>query len=213
MTNGRASRRAAFIVVCVCVIAIGAAESADAQSKCQALKYKAAGAVAKAKATCRARAAKAGLPVDQACITAADTALARKWDKAERQGDCVTTDDATGGVTATEQCLARIDDVIDPPPPPSSLCCNFDGWCGNGLDAAACTDVFGGTVGPAGSVCDAATGSCSLSPVGTGRCCMAADGSFCTAGPTLDLSGCTPPDFLDFPFSSTCAPTGSCTFP
>jgi len=212
MTNPSAWQRVAFIALCAGALAIGASEPVAAQSKCQALKYKAAGAVAKAKATCRARAAKSGVAVDPECIAAADNALARKWSKAERRGDCVTTDDAAEGATATEQCLARIDDVVDPPPP-SSLCCNLGGSCSHGLDEAACTSVFGGTVGPEGSVCDGATGSCSMPPVGTGRCCMLADGGFCEAGPTLELSGCVPPMFLDYPFSSTCEPSGSCTFP
>jgi hypothetical protein len=36
---------------------------------------------------------------------------------------------------------------------------------------------------------------------------------FCTGGPSLDLSGCVPPDFLDYPFASVCQPSGSCTIP
>jgi hypothetical protein len=178
-----------------------------------AIKYQAAGAAAKAKAACRARAAQAGAPVDAGCLAAVDEVLARKWAKAERRADCVTTGDASDGVAATDQCLVGIDGVVAPPPSPSSPCCDFGGSCGHGLDATACTDGLGGTLGPAGSVCDAATGACSSSPGGTGRCCMWVGGPSCTAGPTLDLSGCVGPDFLDYPFGSTCTSSGTCTAP
>jgi hypothetical protein len=211
-TTAFARRNGLVVLVLVGTLA-GVGERAAAQSKCQTQKYKAAGAVAKAKAACFARAAKAGGDVDPACVSAADDKLARKWEKAEAAGDCVTSGDAAAGVTATEQCLAAIDDVVDPPPPPSSPCCNLANSCAHGFDEAGCTEVFGGTLGPDGSVCDGATGTCVLATAGTGRCCMTSDGSFCTGGPALDLSACVPPDFLDFPFGSTCAPSGSCTLP
>jgi len=213
MTVRRPSRGATFVALGIGALALAGAGPAAGQSKCLAIQFKAAGGAAKAKFTCRARAAKAGKPVDQACIAAADAALARKWTKAGRRGDCAATGVAAEGARATDRCLAGIEDVVDPPPPASSLCCNLGGSCAHGLDEDGCTAVFGGTIGPAGSVCDGATGACSLSSIGTGRCCMAADGGFCEAGPSLDLSGCAPPTFLDFPFSSTCAPSGSCTFP
>lgn len=207
------ARRTGLVVLVVAGVLAGVGGRAGAQSKCQAQKYKAAGAAQKAKAVCFARAAKAGGDVDPACLSAADDKLGRKWTKAEAAGDCVTTADLAEGVVATDQCLAGIADVVDPPPAPTSLCCNLGSSCAHGLDAAGCTDVFFGTVGPDGSVCDGATGACVLGAAGTGRCCMASDGSFCTGGPDLDLSGCVPPNFLDFPFSSTCSPSGSCTLP
>lgn len=210
--TGFARRTGLVVLVAVGTLA-GAGQQAGAQSKCQAQKYKAAGAAQKAKAACFARAAKAGGVADPACLAAADEKLARKWANAEAAGDCVTTGDLAEGAQATDQCLAAIDAVVDPPPPPSSLCCNLGDSCAHGLDAAGCTDVFGGTVGPDGSACDGATGSCVMGAAGTGRCCQTAGGTFCTGGPTLDLSGCVPPDFLDFPFGSTCAPSGSCTLP
>lgn len=207
----RRHRSGLAVWVAVAVLA-GVAAEAGAQSKCQALQYKATGAVAKAKAVCWARAAKAGAAVDATCLQAADDKLARKWAKAEAASGCVATDAVADAVAATDRCLAAIGDVVAPPPPPSSLCCDLGGSCAHGLDEAGCTDAFGGTIGPAGSVCDGATGSCVLTTAGTGSCCMTSDGSFCTGGPSLDLSGCGPPDFLDYPFGSICQPSGSCSF-
>jgi len=193
------------------------ARAAEAQGKCQSLKFKAAGIVAKMKAICHSRAAKAGSAADPACLASADAKLARRWAAAEVEGGCVTTGDQADAVSATNQCLGAILEVVDPPPPPTSLCCNFgNATCAHGpvLDAAICTGPFGGTVGPEGSACDGGTGTCVMTPppVTTGRCCMAADGSFCNAGPNLDLSGCVPPTFLDA-VVAICSPIGACALP
>ena len=190
----------------------GDVEPAAAQSKCQSLKFKAAGAVAKRMAACYARAAKEGTPVDAGCLTAADDQLARKWAKADAAGDCPSTNDAGAGIAATNQCLAAIDTAVDPPPPFTSPCCDLGGSCAHPVDEAACVSIFSGTPGPAGSVCNGATGTCGPAPAGAGRCCMTADATFCNAGPNLDLSGCVPPQLLDAPFA-TCSPTGACVLP
>jgi hypothetical protein len=193
---------------------LAGAGEAQAQGKCQSLKFKAAGIVAKAKAICHSRAAKAGTDVDPDCLASADAKLARRWAAAELQGGCVTTGDQAAAVSATNQCLGAIVDVVDPPPPPTSLCCNLpNDSCAHGefLDAEACGS-FGGTVGPAGSACDGGTGTCVMTAPTIGRCCMATAVSFCNAGPNLDLSGCVPPQFLDAPFA-ICSPTGACALP
>ena len=193
------------------IASFGDVDPAEAQSRCQSLKFKAAGAVAKRKAACHARAAKDGTPVDAECLAVADDQLARKWSKADAAGDCVSTNDASAGISASNQCLAAIDAAVDPPPP-TSPCCNLGGSCTHGIDDAACVTFFSGTPGPAGSVCNGATGTCGPAPAGPGRCCMTADATFCNAGPTLDLSGCIPPQFLDAP-SAICTPDGACVLP
>jgi hypothetical protein len=213
MRTAAARRRFAVSAMLVGMIfAFGDVGRAVAQSRCQSLKFKAAGAVAKRKATCHARAAKDGTAVDAACLAGADDQLARKWVKAETAGDCVTTDDATDGVSSTDQCLAAIEAVVDPPPPPTSPCCNFVGSCAHPVDETTCVSVFGGTAGPPGSVCDGTTGTCGAPPAGPGQCCMTADAAFCTAGPNLDLGGCVPPQFIDAP-SGICDPSGACVLP
>jgi len=195
------------LVVCVTV-----AGNASAQGKCQALKFKAAGTVARVKAACHARAAKQGAAVDPDCLAAAEQKLTRRWATAEAAGDCVTIGDLSEASSATEQCRAAIADVLAPPPPPTSLCCDLGASCIHGIDSAAYTGVFGGTVGPAGSVCDGGTGACGAPPATAGRCCMMANGEFCNAGPDLDLSGCIPPQFLDF-VVGICTPSGACALP
>jgi hypothetical protein len=194
------------------IASFGGVDPAAAQSKCQSLKFKAAGAVAKRKATCHARAAKEGTPVDAQCLADANDQLARKWFKADAMGDCVSTNDFPAGISATDECLTAIDAVVDPPPPFTSPCCNLGNSCAHGIDDASCVSFFSGTPGPAGSVCNGATGTCGPPPAGAGRCCMRADGTFCTAGPNLNLAGCVPPEFLDAPFA-TCAPSGACALP
>lgn len=199
-----------FVVLLGAVLTLGVlAPDAGAQSKCQARKYKAMGVAVKAKAVCHAKAAKAGGAANPECLAAADAKLAAKWSKAEAAGDCVATDDLTAGVAATDDCIVGAAGVITPP---TSPCCDFaDGSCGHGLSDEDCTGLFGGVPGPANSICNGATGTCgTVAPAG-GRCCMRSDASFCTAGPTLDLGGCVPPDFLDAPSDATCAPSGACT--
>ena len=201
-----------FTILLGSIVAFGDVDCAAAQSKCQSSKFKAAGATAKRKAACYARAAKDGTVVDATCLATADDQLARKWIKAEAAGDCVTTDDTAAGVSATDQCLGAIEAVVDPPPPPILPCCNLGGACAHGVDDAACVTFFSGTPGPAGSVCNGATGTCDPQPAQPGRCCMTADANFCTGGPNLDLSGCVPPQAFDFP-SAICEPNGACALP
>jgi hypothetical protein len=210
MTVAISSGLGALALIGIMVVA----DEARAQNRCQSLKWKAAGVAAKMKAACYASAAKEGVDVDPACLAKADARLAKRWSAAEEAGGCVTTGDLAAASGAVDQCSSAIGAVVAPPPPPTSLCCNLGTACaqGMGLDAEGCVTFFGGTVGPAGSVCNGATGACEAPPAGFGRCCMSTSVSFCTGGPNLDLSGCVPPSFLDFPFA-VCSPSGACLLP
>ena len=211
MTN-LAANRVRLLGLCV-GLAAALPSGAWAQSKCLSLKFKAFGAAAKVKANCHARAAKAGVPVDAACLATADAKLAKKWAKASGLSDCATSGSGSAAATSVATCIAGLAAVADPPPPPpGEPCCRFaDGTCGHGATTTAVCTALGGTLGVTGSVCDGSTGTCVLTAPSGGRCCMEAGGAFCTAGPALDLSGCVPPSFLDAPFDATCAPNGSCT--
>jgi hypothetical protein len=194
------------------LVGLAGAGAAQAQGKCQSLKFKAAGIVAKMKAICHSRAAKAGTDVDPTCLASADAKLARRWAAAELEGGCVTTGDQAAATTATDTCVGAIAGVVDPPAPPSSPCCQMATTCAHGLDQEACELAFGGTIGPQDSVCDGGTGTCVTTAATAGRCCMTTEGSFCQSGPTLDLSGCVPPNFLDF-IVGICTPSGACALP
>ena len=185
-----------------------------AQNRCQSLKWRGVGLAAKMKAACYASAAKDGVDVDPACLANSDAKLAKRWSAAEKSGACVTTGDLAAASGAVNQCSSAIGAVVAPPPPPTSLCCSLGTTCaqGTGLDTEGCVTFFGGTVGPAGSVCDGSTGTCQMPPAGPGRCCMSTSVSFCSSGPNLDLSGCVPPAALDFPFA-ICSPSGACVLP
>jgi len=189
-----------------------APEAAHAQSRCLALKFKAFGAAAKVKAGCHARAAKAGMSVDPDCLAAADAKLAKKWAKASGLDDCSISGPVVHAAQSVDDCVGEMDAVASPPPPSTEPCCQLpDGTCGHGSAVAAVCSTLGGTIAPSGTSCDAGTGTCVTTAPTGGRCCMEASGLFCQAGPALDLSGCTPPNFLDFPFGATCASNGACT--
>lgn len=201
-------KRVWITLVVASIVALGAPELAQSQSKCTALKYKIAGQNARAKARCKARAVRDGLPVNAACLAKADAKMASRWADAEGRGDCI----ATGGLTeARDAANAFLDLTMDAlePFPLSALCCATDGSCWHGAELAIESDcvAFGGTPGPPGTVCNAATGSCGPPPSGTGQCCAVPGFDVCQGGPSLDLTGC-----IAVPFSAICRPDGSCAF-
>jgi hypothetical protein len=208
MTVAISSGLGALALIGIMVVA----DEARAQNRCQSLKWKAAGVAAKAKAACHASAAKEGVDVDPACLAKSDAKLAKRWSAAEKGGGCVTTGDLAAASGAVDQCSSAIGAVVAPPPPQTTPCCNMGASCGQPIDAEGCATFFLGTPGPAGSVCNAATGACEAPPAGPGRCCMSTLASVCIGGPDLDLSGCVPPSALDFPFA-ICEPGGACVLP
>ncbi len=206
----RTGTAASFTCILVLQFCVG---TALAESKCTALKYKAAGKAALAKAKCKAAAAKSGGAVDSLCLAKADTTLAKNWRKADRKGDCVATTELADVRAAIDTFVAGLMTALEPSPP-AGVCCETGDSCWAGeqfVDAAACVQ-FGGTAGALGTVCDGATGSCQAPPAGTGQCCYLPDFNVCNGGPTIDLAGCASAGGLDYPFESTCEPTGFCSF-
>jgi hypothetical protein len=182
-----------------------------AESACAKLWYRVAAQAAKAKASCHAKAAASGLPVDGTCLAAADATLAIKWSKAALKGDCPTSAGADDAQQVVDAYIANLVDLLTPPT--VSFCCATGTSCFAGpvIDASTCLELLG-TLGPPGSVCEGASGSCVPPPGVGGSCCALPQFSVCTAGPTVDPAACVTGGGFDVPFA-VCLPSGACVFP
>jgi hypothetical protein len=91
------------------------------------------------------------------------------------------------------------------------LCCEGGGLCLYAVDFADCSSN-GGTLGGPGTVCDGATGGCTVPPATAGGCCEQPNwGTGCAAG-AIDGATCT---FVGGTFTpgAICLPSGSCGAP
>jgi len=208
-TGGR--RHATTPIIVIGVVVFGLPCAAAAASVCAKLQYKIAAAGAKAKAACHAKAAGSGQAVDATCLLRAEEKLAQKWDRAAVIGDCPTTADAATAQGVVDAFLAGLGAVLEPPT--VSYCCNTGSGCFAGpvIDAPNCLELLG-TLGPPGSICEGATGTCVAPPGTGGSCCALPQYSVCTAGPTVDPAGCVTAGGFDVP-NAVCLPSGACVFP
>ena len=193
------------------VVVFGLPCAAAAASVCAKLQYKIAAAGAKAKAACHAKAAGSGAPVDTTCLANAEQKLALKWAKATVKGDCPTIADAATAQGIVDAFLAGLVAALEPPT--VSYCCATGPSCFAGpvIDASTCLELLG-TLGPPGTVCEGATGTCVTPPGTGGSCCALPQFSVCTAGPTVDPAGCVTGGGFDVP-NAVCLPSGACVFP
>ena len=90
-----------------------AAKPTPAQ-KCTGAKMKAAAKKVTAKLACYAKAASKTLPVDDACLSKAETTFTTAFSKAESKGGCVTVGDA-GAVEATIDSFVQSEATAIPP--------------------------------------------------------------------------------------------------
>ena len=185
--------------------------SASAQSICAKLQYKAAGAAARSRAACAARAAVGGVPIDRACLDAADARLARKWGRALAYGDCPTAADDSAARSVVAGFLSGLTAILEPPT--ESHCCDTGPSCfaSPTIDAASCAGELFGTIGAPGTVCDG-MGNCVPPPATGGSCCTLPSIGVCSAGPGVDPSACLVAGGLDFP-SGVCLESGACAVP
>jgi hypothetical protein len=201
-------RRSLLVALVVAAVLVG---SAAAQSTCAKLQYKAAGTAARARAACAAVAAAAGVPIDQACLDAADARLARRWAKALERGDCPTSADDSAARSVVEGFLSGLTAILEPPT--ESHCCDTGPSCfaSPTIDAASCAGELFGTIGAPGTVCDG-MGNCVPPPATGGSCCTLPSIGVCSAGPGVDPSTCLAAGGLDFP-SGVCLESGACAIP
>ena len=211
MTVAISSGLGALALIGIMVVA----DEARAQNRCQSLKWKAAGVAAKMKAACYASAAKEGVDVDPACLAKADARLAKRWSAAEEAGGCVTTGDLAAASGAVDQCRRpRSAPWSRRHRPPRRFAA---------ISAPRVRRAWASTRKAASRSSaersDRQAACATVQPArvrrrrrDSGRCCMSTSVSFCTGGPNLDLSGCVPPSFLDFPFA-VCSPSGACLLP
>lgn len=159
------------------------------ESRCTAKKHQALGSYGRRLARCGARAAKQGTTVEAVCAASAESKLGKAWARAEKRDDCIAEGEAGEARGALADALLLAFSILGPDP---AICCQGVGVCAWLPDADVCTGV-GGTPGSAGSVCDAATGSCAPPPGGEGSCCegsLLGGMSTCEAGPNVDDVSC-----------------------
>jgi hypothetical protein len=206
----RWARRAILLGVALAMdLALG--QTVRAQSKCDKLRYLAAGHVARLQAACAAEAAVQGTTIDPGCLATAAEKLVRKWDRASARGDCSSTTDPAAAQAIVDGFLSALDGALRPPVVQN--CCDTGALCfaGPSIDAPGCMFELSGTLGPAGSVCDGASGDCVAPPGSGGPCCSLTSLDLCSAGPGLDPQDCLLAGGLDYP-SAVCD-GGSCTIP
>jgi hypothetical protein len=167
--------------------ALAGAPSAAQTTVCSSLKIQASGAYFLARANCVGKALAKGLEPDALCIAKALTKLQKAFEKAEAKGTCASLSD----LAPVEDVVAdALDDGFDAVAAVGATCCDGSNDTCTFRSAQGCTDV-GGTVGAAGSVCQA-DGTCGPFPGGTpGDCCddigdllPELDGS-CITGPRI----------------------------
>jgi hypothetical protein len=119
LTTANANDVEATVDACVAAVraALGASGEPPPTSSCLAGKLKAAGKKLTRKAGCSAKAVTKGVPVDPACLSAAEVKFDASMTKAEAKGDCAQTGDAGATEIAVDQCLA---DILDEEPGPST---------------------------------------------------------------------------------------------
>jgi hypothetical protein len=198
---------------------------------------KAAGKKAYAKAKCHQKAISKGIVVDPECLTKAELKFAGDIAKADVIGTCSGT---AGELEAqVDMFIATLASTIQPGPttttPPttssttsttttlegSAVCCNLGGVACAWLPAEGCIGGASGdrTPGAPGSVCDSATGTCTLTPATAGNCCtLTADGppatTFCIASPLASSSAlCLAEGQILGPFTGGTLVVGVCPGP
>lgn len=135
---------------------------AQTESKCTSLKLKAVGEYFAAVSKCRSKAVAKGESSDPMCVVDASDRLARRISKAERRGDCLTTEVElpVGGVL--DQAVDAVHIVLAP------TCCDLGDQCA-WLSEDFCLSLFA-TPGAPGTVCGG-SGECVAPPAQAGPCC------------------------------------------
>src|SRR5262249_31336761 len=126
--------------------------------------------------------------VDDGVVALVDRLACRNYPNAAEDGiACPSGSPAT--TTSTTTIPSTTTTTTTPEP---VGCCDLVVSACLWLSPADCASpLFNGTPGPAGSVCDSATGTCTTVPAMAGNCCtLTADGppvsSICIASPLLD---------------------------
>ena len=208
MSNASRKDRGLRAAAIVPVLAIAlAASAAWGQSRCTSDKYKAAGKYAYTLAKCHAKAVAGGIPVDPLCESNGLAKLQASFTKAETRGDCIVAGKEQQTAAASEKFVNELGTIIEVNYP----CCGGGNVCYYSVDDATC-QASGGTVGPAGSVCNAATSSCTPPPAAAGNCCdnLPLFGTTgCASATSMDAFGCA---FFGGTFhaNSVCGPAGTC---
>ncbi len=162
-------------------------------AKCAIAKSKAAAKKLGSKAKCYQKAVAKSMPVDGACLMAAETKFNAAITKAEA-GACAIPGD---GPTLEALVNRQVADMDSFTPAALPVCCqDAGGACWYGATAGDCAPT--GTAGAAGTVCDGATGTCVAAPGAPGHCCSSSAGLTstppfnCGVGPELtDVTVCT----------------------
>lgn len=233
------SRAYTHLAVSAAVIAlsVGSVNAADSD-RCVAKKLKCAARFYAALVKCEGDGRNAGRPVDPLCLSRAQSKFDGGstpgngcFAKIEaKYPECPTAGDQSAARAALEAQVAALIALIDPPPPTptpvetpvptatanadTTLCCAVSplGFCTS--LAAGESDLcamYGGTVGPAGTLCSAATGTCaSPGDALPGNCC--ANGSSCFGGPVMSQENCWSLNPSAAHWSDrNCDPDGACT--
>ncbi len=162
-------------------------------AKCAIAKSKASAKKLSSKAKCYQKALAKSMPVDSACLMAAEAKYNAAITKAEAGSGCAIPGD---GATLEALVNRQVADLDSFTPDTLPVCC-FDGFgdCWFGATAANCSPF---SAGAAGTVCDGATGGCVAAPATPGHCCSSSAGltttvpENCSAGPEItDVTVCT----------------------
>ena len=181
---------------CLVVLAVVAGMAAAAGAvptpaqKCAAAKIKATGKKIGAKAKCQEKGILTALPADSTCLAKAEVKFSSTIAKAELKGGCPLTGD-----TATLEAVAdqAVNNAAAFTPAVVPSCCSFAPGFPECVFLSNPGDCSGGTVGPAGSVCDGVTGACVSPPATPGNCCQGAPfigGAVCGGGADFTESTC-----------------------
>jgi hypothetical protein len=192
----------------VVLVAVAADGPVLAQSRCAKGQLLATGLAARRYTACAARAADLGAPLDQTCLDMAADKLRRKWERAVSRGDCATAGSADDALAVVDAFLASV--LALTLPGAAAHCCDTGAGCfaAPSIDSSTCSFELSGTLGPPGSVCDAA-GDCTLPPASGGPCCEL---SYTCATGSVDASTCAAAGGT-YHALAVCNPSGACVAP
>lgn len=231
------ARNLVAVSAALAALSVGSSDAADSD-RCAAQKLKCAARFYAALVKCEAAGRNAGRPTDPLCIARArskfdggSTPGNGCFAKIEaKYPACPTTGNQSAARAALEAQVAALIALIDPPSPTptpletpvptvtpnadTTLCCAFTslGFCSSlPADAASSCTTYGGTVAPTGTLCSAATGTCtSPDDASPGNCC--ASGVSCLGGPAMSQENCWSYHPSAVHHSDRhCDPDGACT--
>jgi len=154
--------RSALALLALLFAAAASPAHAQTESKCTALKLKAAGEYFAAVSKCRSKGVAQGEGSDPMCVVDASDRLARRISKAERRGDCLTTEVELPVSGVLDQAVDAVHLVLVP------TCCDLGNQC-TWLSEDFCLTRLGTPGGP-GTVCGG-SGDCVAPPAQAGPCC------------------------------------------